>query len=202
MIVIALSRGRVLKEALPILKNANIEIAGKLLDSRKLVLNTNDKNIKVIILRSIDVPVFVKHGVADIGIVGKDILLEHNIQGIYELLDLQIAKCKMMVAAKSANDLNQETLKVATKYVNISNNYFTKNSVQIEIIKLCGAMELAPIVNLSHCIVDLVDTGNTLAENGLKPYQHITDISSYLIANIASYKTKNSQIKSLLQKIC
>ncbi len=202
MITIALPKGRILTEALHILKNADIEIANEVLDSRQLVLNTNNNNVKVIILRQIDVPVFVKHGVADIGVVGKDILLEHNIQGIYELLDLQIAKCKMMVAAKSADELNKETLKVATKYVNIANNYFTKHLVQTEIIKLYGAMELAPIVNLSNCIVDLVNTGNTLVANGLKPYRHIIDISSYLIANIASYKTKNSQIKSLLKKIC
>lgn len=201
MITIALSKGRILQESLPILANVGINILAEDLNSRQLILKTNHKNIQVIVLRATDVPVFVKHGAADIGIAGKDTLLEQKTLGIYELLDLKIAKCKLMVAAQSTQYLNKNTLKVATKYVNIANDYFTKKSTQVEIIKLYGAMEIAPIVNLADCIVDLVDTGNTLVANGLKPYEHIIDISSRLIVNSSSYKTNNKQIKDLVTKI-
>jgi len=201
MLTIALSKGRILKETLPLLANIGIEISDDELNSRKLILDSNIEDVKIIILRATDVPVFVQHGVADIGISGKDVIEEKGYMGIYELLDLQISKCRMMVAAKFASDINKNLLKVATKYPNITKNYFNKKNRQIEIIKLYGAMELAPVVGLSDCIVDLVDTGNTLKANGLKAFDEISLISSRLIVNVSSYKSKNIEIKELVNSL-
>ena len=200
MISIALAKGRILTESLPLLAKSGITVLKKDLSSRKLIFNVNEQ-IKLMIVRATDVPVFVEHGVADMGITGKDTLLEYEAKNIYELLDLRIACCRLMVAAKSANQLKQNTLKVATKYVRLASNFFTQKSQQIEIIKLYGTMELAPTIGLSHCIVDLVDTGNTLKENGLTPYEHIMDISARLIVNAAAYKTKNTVLKSWVKNI-
>lgn len=201
MLTIALSKGRILEQTLPLLKRASIEISDEELGSRKLVLNTNNEDVKVIIIRATDVPSFVQHGAADIGIAGKDVLMEHGAVGLFELLDLNISKCSLMVAATSKEMLDQQTLKIATKYVNCTKQYFQQKGQQVEIIKLYGSMELAPKVGLSHCIVDLVDTGNTLKANGLKPLEHILDISSRLIVNVASYRTKNKQIRDYVSKI-
>jgi ATP phosphoribosyltransferase len=201
MLTIALSKGRILEQTLPLLKKAGLEIAKEELDSRKLILDTNLDDIKVIIIRATDVPVFVAHGAADIGIAGKDVLLEHGAQGLFEMLDLNIAKCKLMVAASNQEKLNQTTLKVATKYVNSAKQYFENKGQSCEIIKLYGAMELAPKVGLAHCIVDLVDTGNTLKANDLIALEHIKDISSRLVVNSASFKTKNTQIKIWIKNI-
>jgi len=201
MLTIALSKGRILEQTLPLLKKAGLEIADEELDSRKLILDTNLDDVKVIVIRATDVPVFVQHGAADMGIAGKDVLLEHGANGLFELLDLGIAKCRLMVAASNKDKLNQNTLKIATKYVNSAKRYFETKGQQIEIIKLYGAMELAPVVGLAHCIVDLVDTGNTLKANGLVPLDHIEDISSRLVVNAASFKTKNSQIKTWVKGI-
>jgi len=201
MLTIALSKGRILEQTLPLLKKAGLEIADEELNSRKLILDTNLDDVKVIVIRATDVPVFVQHGAADMGIAGKDVLLEHGANGLFELLDLGIAKCKLMVAASDKGKLEQNTLKIATKYVNSAKRYFEAKGQQIEIIKLYGAMELAPVVGLSHCIVDLVDTGNTLKANGLVPLEHIEDISSRLVVNAASFKTKNAQIKTWIEGI-
>ncbi len=201
MLTIALSKGRILNQTLPLLKKAGLEIANEELNSRKLILDTNLDDVKVIIIRATDVPVFVQHGAADIGIAGKDVLLEHGANGLFELLDLGIAKCKLMVAATSDKQLEQNILKVATKYVNSARNYFESKGQSCEVIKLYGAMELAPVVGLSHCIVDLVDTGNTLKANGLIPLDHIENISSRLVVNSASFKTKNLQIKNWVEAI-
>ena len=201
MLTIALSKGRILEQTLPLLKKAGLEIADEELNSRKLILDTNLDDVKVIVIRATDVPVFVQHGAADMGIAGKDVLLEHGANGLFELLDLGIAKCRLMVAASNKDKLNQNTLKIATKYVNSAKRYFETKGQQIEIIKLYGAMELAPVVGLAHCIVDLVDTGNTLKANGLKPLEHIEDISSRLVVNAASFKTKNTQIKTWVEGI-
>jgi ATP phosphoribosyltransferase len=201
MLTIALSKGRILEKTLPLLEKAGLKITDKELNSRKLILDTNLDDVKVIVVRAIDVPVFVQHGAADIGIAGKDALLEQGANGLFELLDLGIAKCTLMVAASHKDKLEQDTLKIATKYVHSARHYFEAKSQQIEIIKLYGAMELAPVVGLSHCIVDLVDTGNTLKANGLLPLEHIVDISSRLVVNIASFKTKNTQIKSWVKAI-
>jgi len=201
MLTIALSKGRILEQTLPLLKKAGLEISDEELNSRKLILDTNLDDVKVIVIRATDVPVFVQHGAADMGIAGKDVLLEHGANGLFELLDLGIAKCKLMVAASDKNKLEQNTLKIATKYVNSAKRYFETKGQQIEIIKLYGAMELAPVVGLAHCIVDLVDTGNTLKANGLVPLEHIEDISSRLVVNAASFKTKNAQIKTWVKGI-
>ena len=201
MLTIALSKGRILEQTLPLLKKAGLEIADEELNSRKLILDTNLDDVKVIVIRATDVPVFVQHGAADMGIAGKDVLLEHGANGLFELLDLGIAKCKLMVAASDKNKLEQNTLKIATKYVNSAKRYFEAKGQQIEIIKLYGAMELAPVVGLAHCIVDLVDTGNTRKANGLVPLEHIEDISSRLVVNAASFKTKNAQIKTWVKGI-
>ena len=201
MLTIALSKGRILEQTLPLLEKAGLNVSKNELQSRKLVLDTNLDEIKVIILRASDVPVFVQHGAADLGISGKDVLLEHGANGLFELIDLGISKCKLMVASKPDQDLNEGTLKVATKYVKSTQAYFHSQGRQVEIIKLSGAMELAPIVGLADCIVDLVDTGNTLKANNLIPIELIQNISSRLIVNSASFNTKHSKINDWLDKI-
>jgi len=201
MLTIALSKGRILDQTLPLLEKAGISISKSELESRKLILDTNLSDVKVIVIRASDVPVFVQHGAADIGIAGKDVLLEHGANGIFELLDLGISKCRLMVASKKGQDLNKSTLKVATKYVKSAKEYFYRQGKQVEVIKLYGAMELAPIVGLSDCIVDLVDTGNTLKANNLVPIELIQEISSRLIVNSAAFNTKHKDIKQWIQKI-
>ena len=201
MLTIALSKGRILDQTLPLLKKAGISIPKKELESRKLILDTNLSDVKVIVIRASDVPVFVQHGAADIGIAGKDVLLEHGANGIFELLDLGISKCRLMVASKKGQDINKSTLKVATKYVKSAKEYFYRQGKQVEVIKLYGAMELAPIVGLSDCIVDLVDTGNTLKANNLVPLELIQEISSRLIVNSAAFNTKHKDINQWIQKI-
>ena len=201
MLTIALSKGRILDQTLPLLEKAGISISKSELESRKLILDTNLNDVKVIVIRASDVPVFVQHGAADFGIAGKDVLLEHGANGIFELLDLGISKCKLMVASKKGQDLNKSTLKVATKYVKSAKEYFYRQGKQVEVIKLYGAMELAPIVGLSDCIVDLVDTGNTLKANNLVPLELIQEISSRLIVNSAAFNTKHKDINQWIQKI-
>ena len=201
MLTIALSKGRILDQTLPLLEKAGISVPKSELESRKLILDTNLSDVKVIVIRASDVPVFVQHGAADIGIAGKDVLLEHGANGIFELLDLGISKCRLMVASKKGQDLNKSTLKVATKYVKSAKEYFYRQGKQVEVIKLYGAMELAPIVGLSDCIVDLVDTGNTLKANNLVPIELIQEISSRLIVNSAAFNTKHKDIKQWIQKI-
>ena len=201
MLTIALSKGRILDQTLPLLEKAGISVPKSELESRKLILDTNLSDVKVIVIRASDVPVFVQHGAADFGIAGKDVLLEHGANGIFELLDLGISKCRLMVASKKDQDLNKSTLKVATKYVKSAKEYFYKQGKQVEVIKLYGAMELAPIVGLSDCIVDLVDTGNTLKANNLVPIELIQEISSRLIVNSAAFNTKHKDIKQWIQKI-
>ena len=201
MLTIALSKGRILDQTLPLLEKAGLSISKKELESRKLILDTNLEDIKVIVIRASDVPVFVQHGAADLGIAGKDVLLEHGAQGVFELLDLGISKCRLMVASKENQNLNKSTLKVATKYVKSAKEYFFSKGQQVEVIKLSGAMELAPIVGLSDCIVDLVDTGNTLKANNLVPLDLIHNISSRLIVNSAAFNTKHSQINDWIKSI-
>lgn len=201
MLTIALSKGRILDQTIPLLKKAGISIAKSELESRKLILDTNFNEIKVIILRASDVPVFVQHGAADFGIAGKDVLIEHGADGVFELLDLGISQCKMMVASQKDKDLNKSTLKVATKYVKSAKEFFYNQGKQVEVIKLYGAMELAPIVGLADCIVDLVDTGNTLKANNLIPLDLIYEVSSRLIVNSAAFNTKHSEINDWIKKI-
>ena len=201
MLTIALSKGRILDQTLPLLEKAGLSISKRELESRKLILDTNLEDVKVIVIRASDVPVFVQHGAADLGIAGKDVLLEHGADGVFELLDLGISKCRLMVASRKNQNLSKSTLKVATKYVKSAKEYFFKKGQQVEVIKLSGAMELAPIVGLSDCIVDLVDTGNTLKANNLIPLEFICDISSRLIVNSAAFNTKHSKINDWIKSI-
>ena len=201
MLTIALSKGRILDQTLPLLEKAGLSVSKKELKSRKLILDTNLDDVKVIVIRASDVPVFVQHGAADLGIAGKDVLLEQGADGVFELLDLGISKCRLMVASKKNQNLNKSTLKVATKYVKSAKEYFFSEGQQVEVIKLTGAMELAPIVGLSDCIVDLVDTGNTLKANNLVPLDLIHNISSRLIVNSAAFNTKHSQISDWIKSI-
>jgi len=200
-LTIALSKGRIFKETMPLLKAAGIEALDDPETSRKLILDTNHDNIKLVIIRATDVPVYVQYGAADLGVTGKDVLMEHGGKGLYELLDLQIAKCKLMTAGFEDKPLPEGQLKVATKFVNCTRDYFSKQGRQIEIIKLYGSMELAPIVGLADIIVDVVDTGNTLRANGLVPLEHMADISSRMVVNAASMKTKHEKLTALIDQL-
>lgn len=201
LITIALAKGRILKETLPLLERAGIIPEVDMEKSRKLIFKTNHDNINLVLIRSADVPTYVQYGAADIGIAGKDVLLEHGGEGLYERIDLHIAPCKLMTAGYADRELPAGRLKVATKYTGITRDYFLKLGRQVELIKLYGSMELAPIVGLADMIVDLVDTGNTLKANGLVPLEFIMDISSRLIINRASLKMKNRAIKQVVEKI-
>lgn len=200
-ITIALSKGRIFKETMPLLKAAGIEALDDPETSRKLILDTTSEHIKLVIIRATDVPTYVEYGAADLGVVGKDVLMEHGGEGLYEMLDLNIACCKLMTAGLKDVPLPEGQLKVATKFVNCARRYFAEQGRQIEVIKLYGSMELAPIVGLADCIVDVVDTGNTLRANGLVPQEHMADISSRLVVNKASMKMKHTQLKQILDKV-
>lgn len=200
-LTIALAKGRVLDETLPLLARAGIEPADDLDGSRRLVFATSHADIKLVLIRSADVPTYVQYGAADLGVAGKDVLAEHGGEGLYELVDLKIAPCKMMTAGFADKPLPRSRLKVATKYPRITRQFFLDQGRQVELIKLYGSMELAPAVGLADIIVDLVDTGNTLQANGLTPLDHIMDISSRLIVNRASLKMKNQAVKELVGEI-
>ncbi len=199
-LTIAVSKGRIYKDALPLLEEAGIVPLDDPDTSRKLILDTNREEVKLVLIRTSDVPVYVDYGAADIGISGKDTLLEYEGDNIYELLDLQIAKCKLMVAGFEGA-MEGARLRIATKYVNSAKRYFADQGKQAEIIKLYGSMELAPLVGLADGIVDLVDTGNTLKANGLVPREHIADISSRLIVNKASMKMKHATVKAFVDSV-
>ncbi len=200
-LTIALSKGRIFKETMPLLEAAGIKALDDPETSRKLILDTNHENIKLVIIRATDVPVYVQYGAADLGVTGKDVLMEHGGKGLYEMLDLHIAECKLMTAGFADKPLPEGQLKVATKFVNCTRDYFAKQGRQIEIIKLYGSMELAPIVGLADIIVDVVQTGSTLKANGLVPLEHMADISSRMIVNSASMKMKHEILSDLLDKI-
>lgn len=169
--------------------------------SRKLVLDTDNPGVKIVVLRATDVPTYVQYGAADIGVAGKDVLLEHGGGGLYEPLDLGIARCRLMVAGRKGEEAVPDRLRVATKYVNVTRDYFAAQGRQVEIIKLYGSMELAPLVGLADVIVDLVDTGNTLRANGLEPKATIADISSRLIVNKASMRMKHNAVQAVIEKL-
>ncbi len=200
-LTIALSKGRILKETLPLLEAAGIRLLEDPESSRKLIFDTSRDDVKIIIIRATDVPPYLQYGGADIGVAGKDVLMEHGADGIYEPLDLEIARCKLMVAAKKDAPAVNGRLRVATKFVNIARRYFASQGVQAEVIKLYGAMELAPLVGLADRIVDVVDTGNTLRANGLEPTELIAQISSRLIVNRASMKTRYAEIQPIIDLI-
>ena len=198
MITIAVSKGRIYEDALPLLAAAGIVPIDDPKTCRKLILATTRSDVQLVIIRATDVPTFVEYGAADMGVAGKDVLLEHGAEGLYEPLDLKIAGCRLMTAThKDAPELRGR-IRVATKYVKIAQSYFASKGIQAEIIKLYGSMELAPLVGLADCIVDLVDTGNTLKANDLEPRELIMDISSRLVVNKASMKMKHAAITDLI----
>ncbi len=200
MLTIAVSKGRIYDDALPLLAEAGIVPIDNPKTSRKLILRTNKDDVQLVIIRATDVPTFVEYGAADMGIAGKDVLLEHGAENLYEPLDLGIAKCRLMTATPVNAPEIKGRIKVATKYVKTAQRYFASIGVQAEIIKLYGAMELAPLVGLADCIVDVVDTGNTLKANGLEPKELIAHISSRLVVNKASMKIKHEIIQSLIDQ--
>ena len=198
MLTIAVSKGRIYEDALPLLAAAGIVPVDDPKTCRKLILATTREDVQLVIIRATDVPTFVEYGAADLGIAGKDVLLEPGAESLYEPLDLNIACCRLMTAAhKDAPELKGR-IRVATKYVKIAQSYFASKGIQAEIIKLYGSMELAPLVGLADCIVDLVDTGNTLKANDLEPRELIMNISSRLVVNKAAMKMKHEAISALL----
>jgi len=198
VLTIAVSKGRIYEDALPLLAEAGIVPVDDPKACRKLILATTREDVQLVIIRATDVPTFVEYGAADLGIAGKDVLLEHGAESLYEPLDLNIACCRLMTAAhKDAPELKGR-IRVATKYVKIAQSYFASKGIQAEIIKLYGSMELAPLVGLADCIVDLVDTGNTLKANDLEPRELIMNISSRLVVNKAAMKMKHEAISALL----
>jgi len=200
-LTIAVSKGRIFKDALPLLAGAGIVPIDDPETSRKLILDTSRDDVKLVLIRASDVPTYVDYGAADIGIAGKDVLMEYEGDGLYELLDLKVACCKLMVAGPEGSNTDSARLRIATKYVNSAKRYFADQGKQAELIKLYGSMELAPLVGLSDHIVDVVDTGNTLRANGLVPLEHIADISSRLIVNKASMKMKHAAVKLFIDNV-
>ena len=204
MITIALSKGRILKQTLPMLDAIGITLKDDPFTSRKLIFSTNHDDLNCVIIRATDVPTYVQFGAADLGIVGKDGLMEHGGEGLCELLDLQIAKCRLMTAVPKAQ-LSQtdspKRLRVASKYVKLAQEYYQSKGIQAEIIKLYGAMELAPLVGLADEIVDLVETGSTLKANDLVAKDLIANISCRLIANAASMRVKHDGISRLVSDL-
>ncbi|MBT3347119.1 MAG: ATP phosphoribosyltransferase [Thiotrichales bacterium] len=200
-LTIALSKGRIYKDTLPLLEAAGIRPVDDPVTSRKLILDTNLEHVKVVVIRATDVPTFVERGVADLGVAGKDVLMEHGGDNLYEPLDLKIARCRMMTAGVVGAVEPEGRMRIATKYVRSAREYYASLGEQVEIIKLYGAMELAPLVGLADRIVDLVETGNTLKANGLEPLKEIAKISSRLVVNKAAMKLKNRQIKELIDAL-
>ena len=200
-ITIALTKGRILKETLPLLKQIGLEPLEDVFTSRKLLFPTTNNNVRLLILRGSDVPTYVQFGKADMGIAGKDGLLEHQGDGYYEPLDLGIAKCKLMTAAPVGYKAGVGRLRVATKFTRVAREYYAQQGRQIDLIKLYGAMELAPVMDLADEIVDIVDTGSTLKANGLEARETIAEISSRVIVNKAAMKTKYPVIKDILSAL-
>jgi ATP phosphoribosyltransferase len=202
-ITLALSKGRIFDETLPLLKAAGVEVLEDPEKSRKLILATSNPEVRVVLVRATDVPTYVQYGGADLGVTGKDTLIEHGSQGLYQPLDLQIAKCRVSVAVRADFDYASAVrqgarLKVATKYVNIARDFFATKGVHVDLIKLYGSMELAPLTGLADAIVDLVSTGGTLKANNLIEVERIMDISSRLVVNQAALKLKQEPIRRLI----
>ncbi len=200
-LIIALSKGRIYDETLPLLAAADIVPSEDPERSRRLILDTNRPDIRLVVIRAADVPTYVAHGAADVGVAGRDVLMEHGGEGLYEPLDLGIARCRLMVAGKPDAPTRPDRWRVATKFVRIAERHFAAQGRQVEIIKLYGSMELAPLVGLADRIVDLVDTGNTLRANGLVPLETIAEISSRLIVNRAAMKTKHRAVMALVAQL-
>ena len=201
MLTVALSKGRISNEATPLLARAGIALDEDPAGSRRLCIPTSLDGVRVLVLRAQDVPTFVEHGAADLGITGKDVLLEHPGAGLYEPLDLGIARCRLVLAARAGPEPVRTRLRVATKYVKTTRRFFAGKGVQAEIIRLYGSMEIAPAVGLADCIVDLVDTGATLAANGLVVREDVAAISARLIVNKAAMKLSHGRVSALVERI-
>ena len=200
-LTIALTKGRILKQTLPLLQAAGLAPVEDIASSRKLIFNTEHANVRVVILRGSDVPTYVRHGAADIGVVGKDMLLEFGAEGLYEPLDLGIAPCRLMTAGFSGRENTRTRIRVASKFVNIARRHYSSKGIQADIIKLYGAMELAPLMDLADEIVDIVDTGDTLRANGMSPLEHIADISTRLVVNKAAMRTRHDAIQEVIEAL-
>jgi len=203
VITLALSKGRIFDETLPLLKAAGIEVLEDPETSRKLILTTNQAHVRVVLVRATDVPTYVEYGGADLGVTGKDTLIEHGGMGLYQPLDLNIAKCRMSVAVRANFDYasavrSGSRLKVATKFTSIAREFFTQKGVHVDLIKLYGSMELAPLTGLADAIVDLVSTGSTLKANHLIEVERIMEISSRLVVNQAALKLKQNEIRAII----
>ena len=201
MITLALTKGRVLQDTLPLLAEVGIAPLEDLESSRKLVFATTHPAIQLVVLRGSDVPTYVQFGTADMGVSGKDVILEHGGEGFYEPLDLHIARCRLMTAGMKDVPLKPGRIRVATKFVNIARRYYAEQGRQVDVVKLYGAMELAPIVGLADEIVDIVDTGNTLRANGLEARDVIAPITSRLIVNKAAMKTKHAVLQPIIDAL-
>ncbi|MDH5538117.1 MAG: ATP phosphoribosyltransferase [Rhizobacter sp.] len=206
MITLALSKGRIFDETLPLLKAAGIDVAEDPEQSRKLIIGTNRGDVRLVLVRATDVPTYVQHGGADLGVVGKDTLLEHGGQGLYQPLDLKIARCRMSVAVRTDFDYAQAVrqgsrIRVATKFTQIARDHFADKGVHVDLIKLYGSMELAPLTGLAEAIVDLVSTGNTLRANHLVEVEEIMQISARLVVNQAALKLKREPIRAIIDAV-
>ena len=206
MITLALSKGRIFDEALPLLRAAGIQIQGDVNKTRKLILSTNHPDLRLLIVRASDVPTYVQYGAAELGVTGSDVLLENGSEGLYQPIDLEIGRCRMCVATAKGFDYSSAVrrgarLKVASKYVKIAREHFARKGVHVDLIKLYGSMELAPLVGLADAIVDLVSTGSTLKANDLVEVEDVLSISSRLIVNQAALKTRASALQPILQAI-
>jgi ATP phosphoribosyltransferase len=204
MLTLALSKGRIFDDTMPLLKAAGIEVLDDPERSRKLILATNLPDLRVVLVRATDVPTYVQYGSADIGVVGKDTLLESDSQGLYQPLDLQIARCRISVAVRQGFDYAAAVrqgarLKVATKYIAIARDFFAAKGVHVDLIKLYGSMELAPLTGLADAIVDLVSTGSTLKANDLIEVERIMDISARLVVNQTALKLKQAPIRQIIE---
>lgn len=206
MITMALSKGRIFEETLPLLAAAGIEVTEDPEKSRKLILPTNRPDVRVVLVRATDVPTYVQHGGADLGVAGKDVLLEHGGEGLYQPLDLRIARCRMSVAVREDFDYERAVrqgsrIRVATKYTQIARQHFADKGVHVDLIKLYGSMELAPLTGLADAIVDLVSTGKTLLANRLREVEPFMEISSRLVVNQASLKLERDRLRPLIDAI-
>ena len=197
-IMLAVSKGRILEQALPLLARIGITATDDPDKSRKLILDTTQPGVRLLVIRATDVPTYVEYGAADLGIAGKDVLMEYEGSDYYEPLDLKIARCRLAVAGTPHATLSDGRTRVATKYSRVAREYFARLGIQAEVIKLYGSMELAPLVGLADRIVDLVDTGNTLRANGLVEFETICEISARLIVNKAAMKTKHKHVSAII----
>ena len=198
---IALTKGRPLSQLIDLLARLGIRPKDNLKQSRKLVFPTNDRLVQLMVLRGMDVATYVEHGIADVGMVGKDVLLAYGGNGFYEPIDLDIVKCRIVVAGLVDENSLPRRIKVATKFVEVTKRFYAHKGVQADIIKLSGAMELAPLMGLAHRIVDIVETGDTLRANGLEEKELVAEVSARLIVNKVSLKTKYEDVQDIIKRL-